>query len=183
LTNGGQAKLGDKKSRVRAAIVQYIADQVPEKNLAPANGGWERYKLQEWLNTIGTELHKGLSPLFTPDMPDEAKAIIKTRWMSAAFCIQRGPESVFEFQFAHLLFGDARYITFLVEAIQVPAAFTNPSLHDSQILCTFGISRTQLFVHIARLTFGFWRSAIVQAAHQRARIRVADQHQKIFIGI
>ena len=61
------------------AIVQYIADLVPVKNLAPANGTWERYKLQEWLNTIGTELHKGFSPLFTPGMPDEAKAMAKTR--------------------------------------------------------------------------------------------------------
>jgi glutathione S-transferase len=64
------------------AIVQYLADQVPEKQLAPANGSWERYKLQEWLNTIGTELHKGFSPLFTPGMPTEAKEIAKTRLMS-----------------------------------------------------------------------------------------------------
>lgn len=64
------------------AIVQYIADQVPDKQLAPANGTWERYKLQEWLNTIGTELHKGFSPLFTPGMPEEAKEIAKTRLMS-----------------------------------------------------------------------------------------------------
>lgn len=62
-----------------AAIVQYIADQVPDQHLAPANGSWERYKLQEWLNTIATELHKGFSPLFTPGMPDEAKIIAKTR--------------------------------------------------------------------------------------------------------
>ena len=61
------------------AIVQYVADQVPAKQLAPANGSWERYKLQEWLNTISTELHKGFSPLFTPGMPEEAKALAKTR--------------------------------------------------------------------------------------------------------
>ncbi len=61
------------------AIVQYLADLVPDKKLAPANGTWERYKLQEWLNTIGTELHKGFSPLFTPGMPDEAKTMAKTR--------------------------------------------------------------------------------------------------------
>ena len=61
------------------AIVQYIADQVPAQQLAPANGTWERYKLQEWLNTIGTELHKGFSPLFNPAMPEEAKALAKTR--------------------------------------------------------------------------------------------------------
>ena len=61
------------------AILQYIADQVPAKQLAPANGTFERYKLQEWLNFIGTELHRGFSPLFTPGMPDEAKGIVKTR--------------------------------------------------------------------------------------------------------
>jgi glutathione S-transferase len=64
------------------AIVQYIADQVPAKQLAPANGTYARYKLQEWLNFIGTELHKGFSPLFTPGMPDEAKTIAKTRLTS-----------------------------------------------------------------------------------------------------
>ncbi len=64
------------------AIVQYLADQVPEKQLAPANGSWERYKLQEWLNTIGTELHKGFSPLFAPAMPAEAKEIAKKRLVS-----------------------------------------------------------------------------------------------------
>ena len=64
------------------AIVQYIADQVPDKHLAPANGSWERYKLQEWLNTISTELHKGFSPLFTPNMPEQAKDIAKARLIS-----------------------------------------------------------------------------------------------------
>ena len=63
------------------AIVQYLADQVPAKNLAPANGSWERYKLQEWLNVIGTELHKGFSPLFNPATPDEVKAMAKERLM------------------------------------------------------------------------------------------------------
>jgi glutathione S-transferase len=63
------------------AIVQYLADQVPAKNLAPANGSWERYKLQEWLNVIGTELHKGFSPLFNPATPDDVKAMAKERLM------------------------------------------------------------------------------------------------------
>lgn len=62
-----------------AVILQYVADLVPEKQLAPANGTFERYKLQEWLNLIATELHKSFSPLFTPGMPDEAKALFKTR--------------------------------------------------------------------------------------------------------
>ncbi len=61
------------------AIVQYIADQVPTKNLAPAYGTPARYKLMSWLNFIGTELHKGFSPLFNPATPDEYKAIAKER--------------------------------------------------------------------------------------------------------
>lgn len=61
------------------AIVQYIADQVPEKNLAPANGTYERYKLQEWLTFIGTELHKSFSPLFTPGTLEEVKVAAKAQ--------------------------------------------------------------------------------------------------------
>ena len=58
------------------AIVQYIADLAPEKNLAPANGTYERSKLQEWLNFIGTELHKGFSPLFNPATPADYKPMV-----------------------------------------------------------------------------------------------------------
>ena len=61
------------------AIVQYIADQVPAKNLAPANGTWARYKMQSWLTFIGTELHKSFSPLFNPATPDDAKAATKAK--------------------------------------------------------------------------------------------------------
>jgi glutathione S-transferase len=63
------------------AIVQYIADQVPDKHLAPANGTFERSKLQEWLTFIGTELHKGFSPLFNPATPAEYKAIVVAKLM------------------------------------------------------------------------------------------------------
>ena len=61
------------------AIVQYIADQVPAKQLAPANGTMARYRLQEWLNFTTSEVHKGFSPLFNPAMPEEAKALSRTR--------------------------------------------------------------------------------------------------------
>ncbi|HEY1244439.1 MAG TPA: glutathione transferase GstA [Hyphomicrobiaceae bacterium] len=61
------------------AIVQYIADRVPEKMLAPPNGTSERTRLQQWLNFVSTELHKGFSPLFNPAMPEEAKAIFRDR--------------------------------------------------------------------------------------------------------
>ncbi len=61
------------------AIVQYIADQVPDKQLAPANGTLARYQLQSWLTFIGTELHKGFSPLFNPATPEEYKAMARER--------------------------------------------------------------------------------------------------------
>jgi glutathione S-transferase len=61
------------------AIVQYIADRVPERKLAPANGTPERARLQQWLNFIASELHKGFSPLFNPSMPEEAKKIFRDR--------------------------------------------------------------------------------------------------------
>lgn len=64
------------------AIVQYVADQVPTKNLAPAAGTLQRYRLQEWLTFIGTEIHKTFSPLFNPKMPEEGKQIFRDRLLS-----------------------------------------------------------------------------------------------------
>jgi glutathione S-transferase len=58
-------------------IVQYLADQKPESGLAPKAGSFERYRLQEWLNFITAEIHKGFSPLFKPNTPDEYKKIVR----------------------------------------------------------------------------------------------------------
>jgi len=56
------------------AIVQYLADQAPEKELAPPAGTFERYQLQQWLNFISTEIHKGgFAPLFNSATPEAAK--------------------------------------------------------------------------------------------------------------
>ena len=51
------------------AIVQYIADLVPDQHLAPPAGTFARYHLQEWLNFISSELHKQFGPLFDPRTP------------------------------------------------------------------------------------------------------------------
>jgi glutathione S-transferase len=59
------------------AIVQYIADQRPKSNLAPEIGSPERYRLQEWLNFISTEIHKTYSPLFNAAVPEDYKVIAK----------------------------------------------------------------------------------------------------------
>ena len=66
------------------AIVQYLADQKPATGLAPAAGTIDRYRLQEWLTFIGTEIHKNFSPLFnkasSDDMKNAAKANIAKRF-------------------------------------------------------------------------------------------------------
>jgi len=63
-------------------IVQMIADSVPAKHLAPSRDSAERYKLQEWLTYVNSELHKNIGPLFNPMLADEAKGIFKDRAMS-----------------------------------------------------------------------------------------------------
>ncbi len=63
-------------------IVQMIADKAAAKNLAPARDSAERYKLQEWLNFITTELHKNFGPMFSPVLADDAKAFFKDRVMA-----------------------------------------------------------------------------------------------------
>jgi glutathione S-transferase len=61
------------------AVVQYIADRVPSKKLAPPNGTLERARLQEWLNFISTELHKNFAPLFSPATPEDYQRQLKER--------------------------------------------------------------------------------------------------------
>lgn len=61
------------------AIVQWIADQVPDKRLAPPAGTMERYRLMEWLNFITAEIHKTFGLLFNPAMPEEAKAFARNK--------------------------------------------------------------------------------------------------------
>jgi glutathione S-transferase len=61
------------------AIVQYIADQAPASQLAPAAGTLARYRLMEWLNFITSELHKGFTPLFTPGVPEETQTQARAR--------------------------------------------------------------------------------------------------------
>lgn len=55
------------------AIVQYVADLVPQTQLAPANGTIERYRLQSWLTFIGTELHRSATAFFHPLAKDDWK--------------------------------------------------------------------------------------------------------------
>jgi len=58
-------------------IVQYLADQKPASGLVPPPGTMERYRVQEWLNFITSELHKTFGPLFRPTTPDDFKATLR----------------------------------------------------------------------------------------------------------
>ncbi|HEY0439527.1 MAG TPA: glutathione transferase GstA [Xanthobacteraceae bacterium] len=59
------------------AIVQYLADQAPNAKLVPPAGSKDRYRVQEWLNFITSEVHKSFTPLFKPNTPDAYKPIAK----------------------------------------------------------------------------------------------------------
>jgi glutathione S-transferase len=63
-----------------AAIVQYLADLRPEKELAPRAGSWERVRLLEWLNFLTGEIHAGAAPLFrSAVLPEDALAFFRER--------------------------------------------------------------------------------------------------------
>ncbi|WP_165446264.1 glutathione transferase GstA [[Erwinia] mediterraneensis] len=55
------------------AIVQYLADQKPDRHLLAATGSLTRYHTLEWLSFTGSELHKTFAPLFKSTTPEEYK--------------------------------------------------------------------------------------------------------------
>ncbi len=73
------ALLLDEGTLVTEAVVimQYLADSAPESQLLAPTGDLARYKTLEWLNFIATELHKGFTPLFRPDTPEEYKPVVR----------------------------------------------------------------------------------------------------------
>lgn len=62
-----------------SAIVQYIADLNPTAKLAPPAGTFERVRLQEWLNFIATELHKGIAPLIKNEGTEDYRTLMRER--------------------------------------------------------------------------------------------------------
>jgi glutathione S-transferase len=58
-------------------LLQYLADQRPGARLIPSAGTMDRYRLQEWLSYISSDVHKVFSPLFSPATPDAVKASTK----------------------------------------------------------------------------------------------------------
>ena len=76
-------------------ISQYLADQKPASGLAPANGTLPRYRLQEILGYINSELHKSYSPLFKPDISDavrnERKEYLQRRYQFVEDVLAKQP--------------------------------------------------------------------------------------------
>lgn len=61
------------------AINQFLADLAPKGAMAPPAGSFERYELQEWLNWISTELHKGFGPLWSSEASEEVRVATKAK--------------------------------------------------------------------------------------------------------
>ena len=76
-------------------IVQYLADLAPQSGLAPAAGTMARYRLQEMLNFIATELHKAWSPLWRKDahaaIHEFARAKLEQRFKDLLPVLERQP--------------------------------------------------------------------------------------------
>ncbi|HEV2321785.1 MAG TPA: glutathione transferase GstA [Gammaproteobacteria bacterium] len=62
-----------------AALLQFIGDQVPAKGLIPKVGSFERFRANEWLTFVSSEIHKGYSPLFNAKLSDDAKAVLRAK--------------------------------------------------------------------------------------------------------
>jgi len=60
-------------------ILQYIGDQKPDSGLVPKAGTMERYRTQEWLNFVTSELHKGFGALFNPKTPEDYRPVALER--------------------------------------------------------------------------------------------------------
>lgn len=61
------------------AIIHYLADQAPDKNLMPERGTKAYYAALSWVAFVSSELHKGFGPLFRADAPESEKDLAITK--------------------------------------------------------------------------------------------------------
>jgi glutathione S-transferase len=71
------------------AVLQYIADRNPAAKLAPAAGTMERYRLEEWLSFVTSELHKGYTPLFSAEAPAAVKEYARQKLIGRLDWLER----------------------------------------------------------------------------------------------
>ncbi len=71
------------------AIVQYLADRVPDRHLIPPANTLSRYQELEWLNYISSELHKSVGPLMEADTPANYKAVLRDQIENKLLYLER----------------------------------------------------------------------------------------------
>lgn len=64
------------------ALVQYIADQKPDRQLLASTGCLMRYQTLEWLNFIATSLHENFYPLYRSGVPDDYRTQLREQLQS-----------------------------------------------------------------------------------------------------
>lgn len=95
------------------AVLQYVADLKPDAGLAPPAGTPERYRLQQWLNYVATELHKAVFALvFNPKAPDAVKAYAMEQ-IPAKFAFLSGELKDRDFLLDRFTVADAYLVTVL----------------------------------------------------------------------
>ncbi|MFC6673117.1 glutathione binding-like protein [Marinobacterium aestuariivivens] len=72
-----------------AAILQFVADFKPSSGLAPANGTFDRVRLQEALSFIGCEVHKTLGAFFDPRLGEDARGLLLEKFAHCASILDR----------------------------------------------------------------------------------------------
>jgi glutathione S-transferase len=76
-------------------VVQYLADRKPEAKLVPAAGTFERYRVQEALGYINSEIHKTYTPLFnpatTPELRKDREDYLRKRFGLLEKQLAKGP--------------------------------------------------------------------------------------------
>ncbi|MCB8820112.1 glutathione transferase GstA [Microvirga rosea] len=60
-----------------SVLVQWVAEQAGNTALLPAAGTMERFRVQEWLNFIATELHKTFSWLWHPETEEGTRKTVR----------------------------------------------------------------------------------------------------------
>lgn len=95
------------------AIMQYLADSTPDRQLLAAIGTLPRYKALEWLNYIATELHKGFTPLFRPDTPEDYKPTARALLEKKLHYVDAALEGQEWISGAHFTIADAYLFTVL----------------------------------------------------------------------
>jgi len=84
-------------------IVQYLADSKPDAKLVPPGGTMERYRVQEMLGYINSELHKTYSPLFrpatSPELRKDREEYLQKRYVLVEQQLAKGGPYLFGEQF------------------------------------------------------------------------------------